>query len=445
MVICFSRSDTWYIPFQVVVCESFHLYACKQKHQASPEPYRISGLNFAIHPLIIMIYKHLVTFAFGAFAQQTVTAIGKFSCGRLRPHFFDGCRPDFSQFNCTGNDGLPAYVTNFECTGTDQKVLDDIRWVLTHCSIVMPYVGRTWSPLMEVMTYYTPPPPKVEWGYTGFTLMSVRPSVGTLHSLEWFWVSRRIFIYSHHNTYVFSLRRPFVHGLFVSWGATGWWFVINSRANINVTIDCSTVLPLVLGVVTRQKLHINGSVVLGADESPWPCGTPSWYTPLSWMILSKQKNLHLFSSQYICVFSKTSVCRQGFRNFLKKLLAQLISYLIFTLMGWVSWTLFIFVFLASFLALWWPNIWPNMGFPELFEKIIGPIHFIPGIYPYGVSLLTPIHFRVPSLIFGPLVAKYLAKNGVSGTFWKNCWLNSFHTWHLALWGEFLDPYTFLCS
>ena len=36
---------------------------------------------------------------------------------------------------------------------------------------------------------------------------SVRPSavlpVGTLHTLEWFWVSRRIFIYSHHNTIVF--------------------------------------------------------------------------------------------------------------------------------------------------------------------------------------------------------------------------------------------------
>ena len=34
--------------------------------------------------------------------------------------------------------------------------------------------------------------------------------VGTLHSLEWIWVSRRIFIYSHHNTYVFSLRCPSV-------------------------------------------------------------------------------------------------------------------------------------------------------------------------------------------------------------------------------------------
>ena len=38
--------------------------------------------------------------------------------------------------------------------------------------------------------------------------------VGTLHSLEWFWVSRRIFIYSHHNTFVFfsktSVRAWFV-------------------------------------------------------------------------------------------------------------------------------------------------------------------------------------------------------------------------------------------
>ena len=62
-----------------------------------------------------------------------------------------------------------------------------------------------------------------------------------------------------------------------------------------------------------------------------------------------------------------------------------------------------------------------------------------------MSLLTPIHFRDPSLIFGPLVTKYLAKNGVSGTFWKKYWLNSFHTWHLSLWGESLDPYTFSCS
>ena len=84
-------------------------------------------------------------------------------------------------------------------------------------------------------------------------------------------------------------------------------------------------------------------------------------------------------------------------------------------------------------------------FLERFEKTVGSIHFIPGIYPYGVSLLNPIHFCVPSLIFGPQVAKYLAENGVSGTFWKNYWPNSFHTWHIPLWGESLEPYTFSCS
>ena len=132
-------------------------------------------------------------------------------------------------------------------------------------------------------------------------------------------------------------------------------------------------------------------------------------------------------------------------TFWKKLLAQFISCQAFTLMWWFLWPLFIFGFLASFLILWWPNIWPKMGFPVLFKKTIGLIHFIPGIYPYGVILLNPVHFRVPSLIFGPLVAKYLAENWVFGTFWKSYWLNSFHTWHLSLWGKSLDPYIFSCS
>ena len=41
----------------------------------------------------------------------------------------------------------------------------------------------------------------------------------------------------------------------------------------------------------------------------------------------------------------------GFWNFLKKLLAPFISYLAFPHIGWVSWPLHIFVFLASFSAL----------------------------------------------------------------------------------------------
>ena len=34
---------------------------------------------------------------------------------------------------------------------------------------------------------------------------------------------------------------------------------------------------------------------------------------------------------------------------------------------------------------------------------------------------------------------------VSGTFWNNYYLNSFHIWYLPLWGESLELYSFSCS
>ena len=104
-------------------------------------------------------------------------------------------------------------------------------------------------------------------------------------------------------------------------------------------------------------------------------------------------------------------------------------------MGLVSGPLLIFVFVPSFLALWWPKIDRKSGFPQLFAKTVGSIHFIPGIYTYGVSLWTPIDFRVRALIFGPLVAKNWPKIGVSATFRENCRLDSFHPWDLNLWGK----------
>ena len=103
------------------------------------------------------------------------------------------------------------------------------------------------------------------------------------------------------------------------------------------------------------------------------------------------------------------------------------------------------MFVPSFLALWWPKIDRKSGFPQLFAKTVGSIHFIPGIYTYGVSLWNPIDFRVRALIFGPLVAKNWPKIGVSATFRENCRLDSFHPWDLYLWGKSLDPYRFSCS
>ena len=92
----------------------------------------------------------------------------------------------------------------------------------------------------------------------------------------------------------------------------------------------------------------------------------------------------------------------------------------------------------------WPNIRPKLEFPELFEKAIGSLHFMPGIYPYGVSFLAPILFRVPSIHFSPQLAECLAENGIS-RIKINYWQNLFDTLHLPSWGQSLDSYSFLCS
>ena len=123
-------------------------------------------------------------------------------------------------------------------------------------------------------------------------------------------------------------------------------------------------------LVCLSETAINGSVVLGADESLWPCGTPSWYTPLSWTILSEQNNLHLFLSQHICVFSKMSVplsvplsvCGQNLvRSVSSTIPGRSISYLYILSTNfrrcvacWVLWKILKFEFFAisSNLHLW---------------------------------------------------------------------------------------------
>ena len=72
-----------------------------------------------------------------------------------------------------------------------------------------------------------------------------------------------------------------------------------------------------------------------------------------------------------------------------------------------------------------------------FDKTIGSIHFIPGIYPCGVSILTYIHFCVPSANFGLMLAKNLAENGVSRTFRKT--IGSIHFIPNIYPYESLDP------
>lgn len=54
----------------------------------------------------------------GLFINYILYQLVKFSCGRLRPHFFDVCRPNVE---CTTG----SYVASYVCTGTDSKLIKD--------------------------------------------------------------------------------------------------------------------------------------------------------------------------------------------------------------------------------------------------------------------------------------------------------------------------------
>ena len=69
---------------------------------------------------------------------------------------------------------------------------------------------------------------------------------------------------------------------------------------------------------------------------------------------------------------------------------------------------------------WWPEAGTII--------VTGPYSFRTWHLALWVSLLTPKRFHFPSLIFGPLVAKYLVENRVSGTLWKNYWFHSKFSW-----------------
>ncbi|ESP03310.1 hypothetical protein LOTGIDRAFT_137546 [Lottia gigantea] len=58
--------------------------------------------------------KGIGLFLFGTMVTKVFTEVIKFSTGRLRPHFIDLCRPDFSKINCS-----IGYIMEYECTNNE--------------------------------------------------------------------------------------------------------------------------------------------------------------------------------------------------------------------------------------------------------------------------------------------------------------------------------------
>ncbi|KAG7487681.1 hypothetical protein MATL_G00026590 [Megalops atlanticus] len=88
------------------------------------ECYRIHYLNegsksFIGNPYVSALYKQVGVFIFGCAVSQSFTDIAKVSVGRMRPHFLEVCKPDFSTINCS-----MGYITEYTCQGIESRVTE---------------------------------------------------------------------------------------------------------------------------------------------------------------------------------------------------------------------------------------------------------------------------------------------------------------------------------
>ncbi|KAM3939796.1 phospholipid phosphatase 1 isoform 2-T2 [Leptodactylus fuscus] len=77
---------------------------------------RLQSSGFVRNQYVATIYKAIGTFIFGAAVSQSLTDIAKYTIGRLRPHFLDVCKPDWTKINCSA-----GYIENFVCLGDAVK------------------------------------------------------------------------------------------------------------------------------------------------------------------------------------------------------------------------------------------------------------------------------------------------------------------------------------
>ncbi|CAL4094001.1 unnamed protein product, partial [Meganyctiphanes norvegica] len=81
-------------------------------------------------PWSLVCYRIHITLRNWAFAFNAVaglTEMLKYSVGRLRPHFFNVCSPDWDAITCNDIDGNPLYITDIPCTTTELFRLKEAR------------------------------------------------------------------------------------------------------------------------------------------------------------------------------------------------------------------------------------------------------------------------------------------------------------------------------
>ena len=119
------------------------------------ETYSSASCSSKIPPVIKSIIWVACICLYGAAMNQFLTDVGKYSIGRLRPHFLDVCKPDWSKFNCTDKRGNYVFIVDDFCTvaeGTHKAKQSRLSFPSGHSSFSgIPHV----SILINCIIYYT--------------------------------------------------------------------------------------------------------------------------------------------------------------------------------------------------------------------------------------------------------------------------------------------------
>ncbi|KAL4225651.1 Phosphatidate phosphatase [Mactra antiquata] len=100
-------------------CECIRIYRSKDYEQQFSIS---SGLISRHWILVYKVYMAFKPFVYGAVIEHVVTDIGKYSIGRLRPHFFDVCQLNMNSINCTA-----GYIEQYTCNGDDSNRIREMR------------------------------------------------------------------------------------------------------------------------------------------------------------------------------------------------------------------------------------------------------------------------------------------------------------------------------
>ncbi|ESO10396.1 hypothetical protein HELRODRAFT_186273 [Helobdella robusta] len=110
----------------ILACELVTYYTEKEDREAHFQ--LTSGRSLPFY--LVRVYQYFGIFVFGIIVQQTIVNIGKYSIGRLRPHFLSLCNPDYSQLNCTVPgliSDIYVYVESYTCVDEKSRNAVDSR------------------------------------------------------------------------------------------------------------------------------------------------------------------------------------------------------------------------------------------------------------------------------------------------------------------------------